>query len=166
MALSSSSGSGRHERKSADALACSFGMRTFRQDEESKPKGKFYLNGREIRLRGANTMGHLERCVMEGNLDQLRDDILLAKLTNMNFLRLTQRPVHREVYDMCDRLGLLLQTDMPMFATVRRNQLLEVVRQCSRMERMCGPSFKHSCLLHQRTQAGGCRQAAPFYSPK
>ena len=121
--------------KVLDALACSFGMRTFRQDEDSKPKGKFYLNGREIRLRGANTMGHLERCVMEGNLDQLRDDILLAKLTNMNFLRLTQRPVHREVYEMCDRLGLLLQTDMPMFATVRRNQLLEVVRQCSRMER-------------------------------
>ena len=121
--------------KVLDGLACSFGMRTFRQDEDSKPKGKFYLNGREIRLRGANTMGHLERCVMEGNLDQLRDDILLAKLTHMNFLRLTQRPVHREVYEMCDRLGLLLQTDMPMFATVRRNQLLEVVRQCSRMER-------------------------------
>ena len=121
--------------KVLDGLARSFGMRTFRQDEDSKPKGKFYLNGREIRLRGANTMGHLERCVMEGNLDQLRDDVLLAKLTHMNFLRLTQRPVHREVYDMCDRLGLLLQTDMPMFATVRRNQLLEVVRQCSRMER-------------------------------
>ena len=121
--------------KALDSLARSFGMRTFRQDEESKPKGKFYLNGREIRLRGANTMGHLERCVMEGNLNQLRDDILLAKLTHMNFLRLTQRPVHREVYEMCDRLGLLLQTDMPMFATVRRNQMLEVVRQCSRMER-------------------------------
>ena len=118
-----------------DGMASSFGMRSFRQDENSKPKGKFYLNDREIRLRGANTMGHLERCVMEGNLDQLRDDILLAKLTHMNFLRLTQRPVHREIYEMCDRLGLLLQTDMPMFATVRRNQMLEVVRQCSRMER-------------------------------
>ena len=32
-------------------------MREFRQDEDSTPKGKFYLNGREIRLRGANTMG-------------------------------------------------------------------------------------------------------------
>jgi len=118
-----------------DALARPFGMRSFRQEENSKPKGKFYLNGREIRLRGANTMGHLERNIMEGKPDQLRDDILLAKLTHLNFLRLTQRPVHREVYEMCDRLGLMLQTDMPMFATVRRNQLLEVVRQSSRMER-------------------------------
>jgi hypothetical protein len=112
-----------------------FGMRTFAQDEHSNPKGKFFLNGREIRLRGANTMGHLERCVMKGDFGQLRDDILLAKLTNMNFLRLTQRPVHKEVYEWCDRLGLMLQTDMPMFATVRRNQLLEIVRQSSLMER-------------------------------
>ena len=38
-----------------------FGMREFRQDEDSTPKGKFTLNGREIRLRGANTMG-FEQC--------------------------------------------------------------------------------------------------------
>lgn len=118
-----------------DAAACPFGMRTFTQDEHSTPKGKFHLNGREIRLRGANTMGHLERCIMLGDFDQLRDDILLAKLTNMNFLRLTQRPVHKEVYEWCDRLGLLLQTDMPMFASARRNQLIEITRQAARMER-------------------------------
>ena len=118
-----------------DAAACPFGMRSFIQDEHSTPKGKFYLNGREIRLRGANTMGHLERCIMLGNFDQLRDDILLAKLTHMNFLRLTQRPVHKEVYEWCDRLGLLLQTDMPMFASARRNQLIEITRQAARMER-------------------------------
>jgi len=118
-----------------DARKQQFGMRAFTQDETSVPKGKFSLNGCEIRLRGANTMGHLERCVMKNDFDQLRDDILLAKLTNMNFLRLTQRPVHKEVYEWCDRLGLMLQTDMPMFATVRRNQLLEIVRQSSLMER-------------------------------
>ncbi len=118
-----------------DAAKQQFGMRTFTQDENSTPKGKFFLNGREIRLRGANTMGHLERCVMKNDFNQLCDDILLAKLTNMNFLRLTQRPVHKEVYEWCDRLGLMLQTDMPMFATVRRNQMLEIVRQSSLMER-------------------------------
>jgi len=46
-----------------DAAKQQFGMRTFTQDENSTPKGKFFLNGREIRLRGANTMGHLEPCV-------------------------------------------------------------------------------------------------------
>lgn len=125
-----------------DAAARQFGLRTFTQDENSTPRGKFYLNGREIRLRGANTMGNLDMCVFRGDFDQLRDDILLAKLTNLNFLRLTQHPVQREVYEYCDRLGLLLQTDLPLFATIRRNQFLECVRQAAAMERhvRCHPS--------------------------
>ena len=41
-----------------DRLAQQFGMRSFTQDTESpQRKGMFYLNGRSIRLRGANTMG-------------------------------------------------------------------------------------------------------------
>lgn len=125
-----------------DAAARQFGLRTFTQDEHSVPKGKFLLNGREIRLRGANTMGNLDMCVFRGDFDRLRDDILLAKLTNLNFLRLTQHPVQREVYEYCDRLGLLLQTDLPLFATIRRGQFLECVRQAAAMERhvRCHPS--------------------------
>lgn len=118
-----------------DAAKTQFGMRSFVQDEESTPKGKFYLNGDEIRLRGANTMGNFERWIMEGNMDELRDQILLAKLTHMNFLRMTQRPVHREFYDYCDRLGMMLQTDLPMFSSIRRSQFEEVVRQAGCLER-------------------------------
>ena len=116
-----------------------FGMRTFRQDENSTPKGKFYLNDREIRLRGANTMGHEQRCVMNGDFAQLTDDILLAKICNMNFLRLTQRPVQREVYEYCDRLGLMTQTDLPLFGCLHRSQLCEAVRQTEEMERLVRP---------------------------
>lgn len=119
-----------------DATQRQFGMRRFEQDENSTPKGKFRLNGREIRLRGANTMGNLDLCVYRGDTDQLHDDILLAKLTNLNFLRLTQHPVQREVYEACDRLGLMLQTDMPLFGSIRRNQFLECVRQAVAMERL------------------------------
>ena len=118
-----------------DAAKTQFGMRSFVQDEESSPKGKFLLNGTEIRLRGANTMGNFERWIMEGNMDEVRDQILLAKLTHMNFLRMTQRPVHREFYDCCDRLGMMLQTDLPMFSSIRRSQFEEVVRQAGCMER-------------------------------
>jgi len=85
-----------------DSASRQFGMRRFEQEESSEPKGKFRLNGREIRLRGANTMGNLDLCVFRGDFDQLHDDILLAKLTNLNFLRLTQHPVQREVYEACD----------------------------------------------------------------
>ncbi len=125
-----------------DARTQQFGMRTFRQDERSDPKGKFYLNGREIRLRGANTMGHEQQCVFRGDMDQLIDDILLARLCNMNYLRLTQRPVQKQVYEYCDRLGLLTQTDLPLFGCLHRNQLCEAVRQAEEMERLVRP---HAC---------------------
>lgn len=69
-----------------DRLAQQFGMRSFTQDTESpQRKGMFYLNGRSIRLRGANTMGFEQQDVLRGDLPQLIDDILLAKLCNMNF---------------------------------------------------------------------------------
>ena len=113
-----------------------FGMRSFRIDETSEPKGMLLLNNEPIRLRGANTMGFEQLCVMREQWDRLRDDLLLAKLCHMNFLRLTQRPVQEEVYEWCDRLGVLTQTDLPLFGCLRRNQFQEAVRQAGEMERL------------------------------
>jgi hypothetical protein len=127
-----------------DAAAREFGMRSFRMDmgHDEAPEvsgemnGRMFLNGREIRLRGSNTMGFEQQDVMRGDLDQLRDDILLAKICHMNYWRLTQRPVQDEVYTMCDRLGFLTQTDLPLFGQLRRNQFAEAVRQAGEMERL------------------------------
>lgn len=113
-----------------------FGMRSFTMDVENSPKGRMYLNGNQIRLRGANTMGFLQRDVKEKNWSQLIDDILLAKICNMNFLRLTQRPVQPEIYEYCDKLGLMLQTDLPLFGGVRPNKWAEIVKQAGEMERL------------------------------
>ncbi len=124
--------------------SCQFGVRTFTQDLESEPKGKFYLNGKEIRLRGANTMGFEQQDVMREDFDQLIDDILLAKLCNMNFLRITQRPVQSEIYDYCDRLGLMVQTDLPMFGCIKINQYCESLRQTGEMERLIR---SHPCCV-------------------
>lgn len=119
-----------------DNAETQFGMRSFVQDLEGSPKGMFYLNGRKIRLRGANTMGYEQQDVLKGDFDQLIDDILLAKLCNMNYLRLTQRPVQKEIYDYCDMLGLMTQTDLPLFGCMRRNKFAEGVRQAEEMERI------------------------------
>ena len=127
-----------------DRQARQFGMRSFHMDEFSEPKGRFYLNGHEIRLRGANTMGHEQQCVIKQDPAQLRDDILLAKLCHMNYLRLTQRPVQDEVYALCDRLGLMTQTDLPLFGVLRRNQFGEAVRQAGEMERL---ARSHPCNI-------------------
>ncbi len=121
-----------------------FGIRTFAQDVESSPKGMFYLNGEKVKLRGANTMGFEQWDVMRGDFDQLIDDILLAKLCNMNFLRLTQRPVQEEIYDYCDRLGLMIQTDLPLFGAIRINQYCEVLREVEEMEKLIR---SHACCI-------------------
>ncbi len=125
-----------------DTAKQQFGMRSFIQDVDSTPKGMFYLNGRKIRLRGANTMGFEQQDVMRGDIEQLIDDILLAKLCNMNFLRLTQRPVQDEVYEYCDKLGIMTQSDLPLFGCMRRTKLCEGVRQAEEMERLVR---KHPC---------------------
>lgn len=125
-----------------DCAKQQFGMRSFTQDIESEKKGMFYLNGKKIRLRGANTMGYEQQDVLRGDIDQLIDDILLAKLCNMNFLRLTQRPVQDEIYEYCDKLGLMTQSDLPLFGCMRRTKFCEGLRQVEEMERMVR---KHPC---------------------
>jgi len=121
-----------------------FGIRTFTQDLESTPKGKFYLNGKEIKLFGANTMGYEQQDIYKGNFEQLINDILLAKVCNMNFLRITQRPVQEEFYDYCDMLGLLIQTDLPLFGVIRINKFNECLKQVSEMERLVR---SHPCCI-------------------
>jgi beta-galactosidase/beta-glucuronidase len=113
-----------------------FGMRSFTMDTVNTPKGKMYLNGKMIRLRGANSMGFEQQSVLKNNWNQLTEDLLLAKLCNINYLRFTQRPVQPEVYDYCDKLGLLNQTDLPLFGSIRRNQFAAAIKQAEEMERL------------------------------
>lgn len=121
---------------SLDTRKQAFGMRSFTMDTVHVPKGRMFLNNEPIRLRGANTMGAFQQSVMKGDYDRLIEDILLAKLTNMNFIRMTQMPVQDEIYDYCDRLGLMTQTDLPLFGVLRRNKWIEAVRQAEEMERL------------------------------
>jgi hypothetical protein len=132
------------KEKICDTAKQQFGMRSFRQDTDSSPKGMFYLNGRKIRLRGANTMGFEQQDVLKGDYNQLIDDLLYAKICNMNFLRLTQRPVQDEVYEYCDKLGLMTQSDLPLFGCMRRTKICEGVRQAEEMERIVR---KHACNI-------------------
>lgn len=113
-----------------------FGMRKFVSDEGTVPKGKFFFNNKPFIMRGANEMGHLQQCVMDGDINQLIDDILIAKVCHMNYYRLTQRPVQEEIYDYMDMLGMMTQTDLPLFSTLRRNQAMEAVKQAGEMEHL------------------------------
>lgn len=141
------------------ARSGNFGMKKFVSDENSEPKGKFYLNNEPIVLRGANEMGHLQQCVMQGDFDQLIDDILIAKLCNMNYYRVTQRPVQEEIYDYFDMLGIMHQCDLPLFSFLRRPQFAEALRQTVEMEHLvrrhvstCMVTFINEPMCIRRTE--------------
>lgn len=125
--------------KKADCTDASFGMRSFFMDTQSEKKGMFYLNGKSLRLRGANTMGYEQQDVMRGDFDMLLYDMLMAKACNMNFLRLTQRPVQKEIYELCDRIGLLIQTDLPLFTNMRRTKFATAVKMSEDMVKLIRP---------------------------
>jgi hypothetical protein len=156
-----------------DAQSSQFGMRSFVLDESPGSdgmRGRFFLNGETIRLRGANTMGHEQQCVFKGDIDQLRDDILLAKLANMNFLRFTQRPVEPEVYDLVRPA----RDDGPKRSPALRLPAAETssarpIRQAAEMERLDAQASQSSILvsLHQRAVPGGVgRQVPPASHPE
>lgn len=130
------------DSKVTDIRDSSFGVRSFEMDEsgdENGLMGTLTLNGEKVILRGANTMGHEQQCVQKGDYAQLVDDLLIAKMCSMNFLRITQRPVQKEVYDMMDALGVMNQSDLPFFALVRRGTMEEAIRQSAEMERILRP---------------------------
>lgn len=127
-----------------DAQKRQFGMRLVHFDTNCSPKGMFYLNGKKIRFRGVNSQGREQRKVFLGDLDGLFEDYLLAKVGNINYLRITQRPVQPEVYDCCDKIGLLVQTDFPGYGSMRRNQMVECIRQAQEMEHLIR---SHPCCI-------------------
>ena len=122
------------EGVSADHLDRHFGMRTFVMDEENTPKGTLYLNNEKVILRGANTMGHLQVAAMRDDYDRVIKDILIAKACNLNFWRFTQKAVQPEVYDICDKLGILTQTDLPLMSSLSRQATEEAIKQCGEIE--------------------------------
>jgi hypothetical protein len=122
--------------RTLDAQERQFGMRSFEQRLDSTPIGRFYLNGQEIRLHGANEMGNYQLDVLRRDWKQLIDDILLAKLTNMNFLRCTQTVMPPEFYDYCDRLGFMAQSDLPLFAVLTHKKATEAMVQAGDMARI------------------------------
>lgn len=113
-----------------------FGMRKFVLDSQSVPKGRMYLNNEEIRLRGTNTMGFLQKDVITHDWEQLVKDLLLVKLTHINFIRTTQRILPREVYDYADKVGMMMQSDLPLFGYINQKQYTEVLKQADGIERV------------------------------
>lgn len=96
--------------KRIDNLSQPLGFRWFRFDPE---KG-FFINGKNIKLMGANR--HQDR-IPYGNAlsnDMHRQDLYLLKEMGGNFLRNAHYPQADEVLDQADRLGFAVWEEIPL----------------------------------------------------
>lgn len=101
-----------------DSFVSKFGCRWFRADPE---KG-FMLNGKPIKLIGANRHQDFEDL---GNaLPNFihREDYKMIKNMGSNFVRLAHYPQDPEVYKMCDELGLLVWTEVSIINDVTASE--------------------------------------------
>jgi beta-galactosidase len=99
-----------------DEMVLPLGLRWFEFDEQNR----FVLNGKPLKLAGANRHQDLPGKGSALLDEDHRNDYKHIKDLGMNFVRLAHYPQARAVYEACDRLGLLVWTEMP--GTVRITQ--------------------------------------------
>lgn len=111
-----------------------FGIRTFKFDANEG----FILNGKPLRLIGANRHQDYQGMGNALSDDQHRSDLALLKEMGGNFIRLAHYPQDPAVLEQADKLGLLVWEEIPLVNEVTRskahnknsaNMLKEMIRQ-------------------------------------
>ncbi|SDR73709.1 glycoside hydrolase family 2 TIM barrel-domain containing protein [Christiangramia echinicola] len=97
-----------------DTYSTKFGCRWFKADPE---KG-FILNGKPIKLIGANRHQDFENMGNAVPNSIHRKDYQMIKDMGANFIRTAHYPQDPEVYRLCDELGLLVWTEIPVINDV------------------------------------------------
>ena len=88
-----------------------FGVRTV-QLERSPERFTYYVNDRAMFVRGTSYMPALYQSQCDPT--QLAHDVALARAANLNLLRVHVHVSPPEVYDLCDRQGMLIWQDFEL----------------------------------------------------
>ncbi|MCB7482577.1 glycoside hydrolase family 2 TIM barrel-domain containing protein [Christiangramia sediminis] len=97
-----------------DSYSTNFGCRWF----EADPKKGFFLNGQPIKLIGANRHQDFENMGNAVPNAIHRKDYQMIKDMGANFIRTAHYPQDPDVYRICDELGLLVWTEVPVINDV------------------------------------------------
>ncbi|MEO1029997.1 MAG: glycoside hydrolase family 2 TIM barrel-domain containing protein [Bacteroidota bacterium] len=97
-----------------DSKVSNLGFRWASIDAE---KG-FFLNGKPIKLIGVNRHQDYEGYGNAVPLALQKEDIYLIKNMGANVIRFAHYPHARALYDLCDRLGVLVWTEIPVINLV------------------------------------------------
>ena len=118
------------------------GLRWFKFDAATG----FYLNGKSIKLIGANR--HQAYKGMANALpDALHErDMQLLKDMGANFIRISHYPQDAAVLEACDRLGLLASEEIPIVNRITQSE--EFTANCENMQQeMIRQNFNHPSII-------------------
>lgn len=82
------------------------------------PEKGFFLNGKPIKLIGVNRHQDYEGYGNAVPIHLQKKDIEIIKNMGANVIRFAHYPHTRELYDMCDKLGILVWTEIPVINIV------------------------------------------------
>ena len=101
-----------------DTYTTNFGCRWF----EANPEKGFMLNGKSIKLIGANRHQDFEQMGNAVPNSIHRKDYQMIKDMGANFIRTAHYPQDPDVYRICDELGLLVWTEVPVINDVTNSE--------------------------------------------
>ena len=108
----------------------------------------FLLNGRPYKLRGVCMHDDVEgkaNALTDSDYDQ---EFAIIEELGCNFIRLAHYPHPKEVYDRCDRLGIVVQTEVPCVNNLKSTMPEEYYTHlATQYTDMVEQHFNHPCIL-------------------
>ena len=120
----------------------------FNQTVNGNPYTGFLLNGQPYLLRGVCVHDDLANQANALNDDDYTQEFNIITELGCNFLRLAHYPHPKEVYDKCDQLGIIVQTEVPW---VNKSTTNETEDYWTHLEGQCADMvnqhYNHPCII-------------------
>ena len=108
----------------------------------------FLLNGSPYLLRGVCMHDDLEGKANALNDDDYAQEFAIIQDLGCNFIRLAHYPHPKEVYDWCDRLGIIVQTEVPCVKKLQSTMPTDYYDHLYiQYEDMVRQHFNHPCIV-------------------
>ncbi|HHY82883.1 MAG TPA: glycoside hydrolase family 2 protein [Clostridiales bacterium] len=124
-----------------DFIDVNFGVREF----EFHPEKGFYLNGKPLKLNGLNRHQCFPGLGNALPISLQYEDARLIKEMGANIVRNSHYPHHPSFLDACDRLGLLVYTEIATWQTIGEEKFFNSAKQM--MKEMIQRDYNHPSII-------------------
>ncbi len=96
--------------QNGDERTFTFGVRSIEAED-----GALLLNGKPLRIRGVSYVPETEETGVTMSLADFKRDLEAIKAAGFNTVRFAHLPPHAKVLDLCDKMGLLVIEEIPVW---------------------------------------------------